>query len=66
MATREQRLNEFSQGAPPSAQSIEILCEDHNGTYALPYPCHWFDGSWRNMNTGATIDASVIGWRLWD
>ena len=64
MATREYRLNEFRQDAPPSRRRIELLCEDHNGTYAVPFACEWADGVWRNALTGAAIDASVVGWRL--
>jgi hypothetical protein len=48
MATRQHRLSEFDQGLPPSNRPLEPLCEDHSGTYLLPYPCHWIDGVWRN------------------
>lgn len=65
MATRQHRLNEFRQDPPPSKQPAELLCEDHCGTYALPFPCEWADGGWRNSITAAAIDASVIGWRGW-
>ena len=63
MATREDRLSEFRQDAPPLRKPVELLCEDHNGTYALPYECRWIDGAWRNSLTGSTIDAVVVGWR---
>jgi hypothetical protein len=63
MATRDYRLGEFEQGGPPSGEPLELLCEDHVGTYALPYACQWTDGAWRNSNTGATISARVVGWR---
>ncbi|MEJ2377751.1 MAG: hypothetical protein P8Y71_20950 [Pseudolabrys sp.] len=63
MATREHRLSEFRQDTPPSGQPLELLCEDHNGTYTLPYPCQWIDGSWCNAIIGAIINVSVIGWR---
>jgi hypothetical protein len=63
VTTRQQRIDEFRQDAPPIGQPLNLLCEDHNGTYALPYPCQWIDGAWRNGNTGAEIDASVLGWR---
>jgi len=64
MATRQHRLDEFRQDAPPSKQATELLCEDHNGTYALPFPCEWADGKWRNSVTGAAVEVSIIGWRL--
>jgi hypothetical protein len=64
MATRQHRLNEFDQGAPPTGRSLELLCEDHNGTYLLPYLCQWSDGIWRNSATSAAIEANVMGWRV--
>ena len=33
MATRRERLAEFTSSCDPPAQTCEILCEDHNGTY---------------------------------
>ena len=64
MATRQHRLNEFEQGPPPLDQPVELLCEDHNGTYLLPYTCYWSDGAWRNSDTGKAIEAKVMGWRV--
>jgi len=63
MATRQKRLDEFLQGRPPLKQPVELLCEDHCGTYTLPFFCEWGDGAWRNAITGTAIDALVIGWR---
>ena len=64
MATREDRIREFAQdGVPPAGLPVQLLCEDHNGTYLLPYSCHWSDGSWRNARTGHAIEAQVLGWR---
>ena len=63
MATRQHRLNEFDQGAPPLDRPLELLCEDKSGTYVLPYPCQWSKGGWRNSDTGAAIEATVVGWR---
>jgi hypothetical protein len=65
MVTRQARLAEFPnpidrEGGVP----FEILCEDHNGTYLLPFLCHWTVGEWRNAATGEAIDARVIGWRM--
>lgn len=64
MATRAYRLSEFQQGTPLAGAPVELLCEDHRGTFALPFPCHWTDGAWRNVGTGAVIEADVLGWRL--
>ena len=40
------RLAEFNQGSPPTGQQFLLLCEDHNGTYTLPFRCEWRDGAW--------------------
>lgn len=65
MATREKRLAQFDgSGEPPQGQAIEVLCEDHSGTYQLPFPCVFFDGKWYNQKSGDTLEATVVGWRL--
>jgi hypothetical protein len=51
-------------GAPPPDQPVEVLCEDHSGTYQLPFACRWIDGQWRNDRTGGMVEATVVGWRL--
>lgn len=63
MATRQHRLSEFDQGAPPSGRPLELLCEDNRGTYVLPYQCRWSDGAWLNADTGSAIEVAVLGWR---
>jgi hypothetical protein len=62
MATRDYRLSEFNQGPPPD-RAVEVLCEDHNGTYVLPYLCNWKDGGWHHSASGTDIEATVVGWR---
>jgi hypothetical protein len=37
MPTREDRVAEFSAHPPPQGVNLEVLCEDHVGTYALPF-----------------------------
>jgi hypothetical protein len=65
MATREKRLAQFDGlGAPPAELAVEVLCEDHSGTYKLPFPCRFVDGQWRNDESGDAVQATVIGWRL--
>jgi len=65
MATREKRLAQFEgSGAPPPEQLVELLCEDHSGTYLLPFACEFVDGQWRNHDSGGMVEATVIGWRL--
>jgi hypothetical protein len=65
MATREKRLAQFDgNGDPPPNQPVEVLCEDHSGTYQLPFACRWIDGHWRNDKTGGMVEATVVGWRM--
>ena len=64
MVTRQERLNDFdSDGQPPTGELMELLCEDHNGTYVLPFPCRWVEGVWRSVRSDHQIDATVVGWR---
>jgi hypothetical protein len=65
MATRERRLAEFNgAGDPPPDQAVQVLCEDHSGTYQLPFPCRCIDGEWLNAESGSAVQATVVGWRL--
>jgi hypothetical protein len=65
MATREKRLAQFDgNGEPPPDQLVEVLCEDHSGTYQLPFACRYIDGRWCNHESGSIVEATVIGWRL--
>jgi hypothetical protein len=67
MVTRDYRLSEFNQGPPPPGQSLQLLCEDHNGTYVLPFHCESRNGEWHNpkaLAPGQAIQAKVVGWRL--
>ncbi len=65
MATRERRLAEFNgTGEPPPDQPVQVLCEDHSGTYQLPFACRFIDGEWRNSESGERVEAAVVGWRL--
>jgi hypothetical protein len=73
MATRQQRLDAFvHEGEPPADRRLELLCEDHVGTYVLPFLCRWSSGDWESVETGERIEAVVIGmsarWRErnWD
>jgi hypothetical protein len=65
MATREKRLAQFDgSGEPPPDVAVEVLCEDHSGTYQLPFACRLIEGRWHNHESGGPVEASVIGWRL--
>jgi hypothetical protein len=64
MATREHRLAEFnSAGDPPPDQLFELLSEDHNGTYLIPFLCHWSNGTWKGVESDTPIQGAVVGWR---
>jgi hypothetical protein len=64
MATRQHRLREFNTENHPSAeQRVELLCEDHCGTYSLPFACRWADGNWISADSGELIQAVIVGWR---
>jgi hypothetical protein len=65
MATRSARLEEFiTNVAPSSGTLVELLCEDHVGTYLLPYLCRSTAEGFLNERTSETIEAFVVGWRM--
>jgi hypothetical protein len=65
MTTRNKRLAEFNgTGTPPANLAVQVLCEDHSGTYQLPFQCKWENGIWQNVESGTQVDATVVGWRL--
>jgi hypothetical protein len=64
MATRAERIADFiSDRAPPDGEQVQLLCEDHAGTYVLPFLCLWSGAGWANASTKASIEADVLGWR---
>jgi hypothetical protein len=64
MATRQERLADFAhEGDPPVDRPLELLCEDHVGTYVVPFLCRWTSEDWCSIETGERIQATVIGWR---
>jgi len=64
MATRQQRIDAFTHdGIPPTDQPLELLCEDHVGTYVIPFLCRWRNGAWQSLATNDRIEATVVGWR---
>jgi hypothetical protein len=65
VAARQQRLAAFpGEGTPPGDVACELLCEDHVGTYTLPYRCRWSNGAWQSVGTGQPVMAGVVGWRV--
>ncbi len=67
MVTRAERLSEFTTGQEPHLNfEVELLCQDHNGTYVLPFPCRRTEGAWLNTATGEDLEVEVIGGRVWE
>jgi hypothetical protein len=64
MPARSRRLAQFIHETQPLAdQVVEVLCEDHVGTYTLPFLCRWDRSEWINVVTSKPIEAEVVGWR---
>ena len=64
MVARATRLDEFiTDGAPALDTLVELLCEDHVGTYLLPYLCRSTAEGFRNERTKELIHGWVVGWR---
>jgi hypothetical protein len=58
------RIDEFHHdGIPPANKALQVLCEDLNGTYVLPFLCQWDQGGWQNAKNKRRIEAEVVGWR---
>jgi hypothetical protein len=65
MATRQERIDAFThQGVPPADRPLEVLCEDHVGTYLIPFLCRFSNGAWQSVESGSRIEATVVGWRV--
>jgi hypothetical protein len=67
MVTRKERIDAFShEGVPPTDLPLELLCEDHVGTYVIPFLCRWNTAlgivltptiaSKRRLSAGACVD----------
>lgn len=64
MVLRADRIADFiSDRLPSEAAEVQLLCEDHVGTYVLPFLCVSTEGGWANAATNAMVSADVLGWR---
>ena len=64
MVTRAERLCDFiTDTDPPHEGTVEVLCEDHVGTFLLPFLCRNTPEGLRNERTGDLIEGRVVGWR---
>ncbi len=62
MPTRADRLAQFETDALPSPDRlVEVLCEDHVGTFILPFLCRSTSDGFINERTGDLIEATVVG-----
>ena len=58
------RLAQFNTDTLPSeGAAVQLLCEDHIGTYTLPFLCLRSENGWVDAETSSPIDAGVLGWR---
>jgi hypothetical protein len=66
MVALNERLAQFiTDREAPDGQAVEALCQDHVGTYVLPFPCRREGTGWYNTVTSSALDCDVIGWREW-
>lgn len=64
MTDRMTRLAQFVHDhLPPDEEPVQLLCEDHSGTYTLPFLCRRVENHWINVKTSLPIEADVVGWR---
>jgi hypothetical protein len=64
MVTRAERLKAFvTDTEPPIGSLVQVLCEDHVGTYLLPFQCRSTPEGLRNEETSEIIEGHVVGWR---
>ena len=66
MAMNDDHLALFSSGDPPLDLPLQVLCEDHNGTYVLPFSYEWHEGAWQNSSStkgNRCLEVKVVGWR---
>ena len=65
MVRRNARISQFISDRLPSADSkVQVLCEDHVGTYTLPFLCRWTDGDgWMSSISQEVVEVAVLGWR---
>ena len=64
MPARIDRLAEFeTENEAPTNTLVEVLCEDHVGTFLLPFLCRSTPQGFKNARTDERIEADVVGWR---
>ena len=65
MVTRQERIDDFiHEGSPPNDQPLQILCEDHVGTYVISIPvpvAQWLMGKRKNKQTHRSYGGRLAG-----
>lgn len=65
MVQRADRLADFITNSDPAPDAVvQVLCQDHVGTYVLPFLCSKAENAWINAETHLPIETDVVGWRL--
>lgn len=63
-AARRRRIDGFTtEGVPSPDTPCDLLCEDHVGTYRLPFQCIWTGAVWKSAESGELIESRVVGWK---
>lgn len=62
--SRQQRIAQFNQSEPPYMEGCMLLCEDHIGTYLLPFACKWDGLNWSPVERDSPLEVRVVGWKL--
>ena len=65
MVQHADRLADFITNSDPAPEiTVEVLCQDHVGTYTLPFLCSMSEHGWVNAMTSQPIETKVVGWRV--
>ncbi len=64
MATRRERLAEFAPDKDTQLGSkVELLCQDRDHSYVLPFTCHRTEGERRqHVDRAARTALQISGW----
>jgi hypothetical protein len=64
MVQRAARIAQFVSDRDPKADvMVQVLCQDHVGTYTLPFLCTKTGSYCITTATSEVLDVEVLGWR---
>ncbi|HEY2530343.1 MAG TPA: hypothetical protein VGJ20_20795 [Xanthobacteraceae bacterium] len=49
----------------PADRDVLLAVLDHDGFYALEFPCRFSEGRWIDVTTGHSIEVRPTHWREW-